>query len=442
MHTSSDYDLSAVKIGEHIKSGVFCLIRKDVAKTRKGDEYLNVELVNARRQRISGKVWQNKMEAWKNIELGNPVEIEGMIEDGYPSGQGLPPSLKIDEVKALPTPHPVQGVMNPIYDGDVDDLKKDFWGLVGRIQHPGIRRFVEVFFGEKGICFEDFSAAPAANQNHHAYLHGLLEHTVEVCWAAIDIAKLPRVKPYVNIDLVIAGSLIHDAGKVHEYVWKGCPIAWSPVAGLTNHIATGVQMTARVHGAHAEELAGLGFSDDHRIHLEHIILSHHGRKEWGALVVPKTPAAFVVHQADMTSAHIRQTLEVVKGSVPDQFGRINGGRTFVQGLVVDLPNFDGNFDGNIDGNARENQVLYGPAVAGILPGSIGCIEGRARIVANPMREVSEETSDMIIVRPHMVDEAANVEKGIYTGDLGQLLREAGNGRKKKAAARKAPVSQS
>jgi 3'-5' exoribonuclease len=174
---------------------------------------------------------------------------------------------------------------------------------------PEVRDFLmKVFSGEIGRAFRD---APAAVSNHHAYAHGLLEHTL----AVVDSAKAMAstycdVYPSLDVDVVIAGALLHDLGKIYSY-------SMSPVPEITlsgavlDHIALGY--------AAFERLAGeAGLSDELRLHIGHIILSHHGQKEFGSPVLPATLEALIVSAADELDFRLFCWKDAVKDLLPNQ----------------------------------------------------------------------------------------------------------------------------
>ncbi|MDR3354067.1 MAG: HD domain-containing protein [Synergistaceae bacterium] len=152
-----------------------------------------------------------------------------------------------------------------------------------------IRDFLRfVFSGDRARAF---SIAPAAVSNHHAYAHGLLEHTLTVTDSARGIAGIYRdVYPSIDIDIVTAGALLHDLGKIDSYSMS--PMPEITLAGaVLDHIAIGYSMFSVLAGE-------AGLPEGIRIHLGHIILSHHGQKEFGSPVLPSTPEALVVSMAD------------------------------------------------------------------------------------------------------------------------------------------------
>jgi 3'-5' exoribonuclease len=161
-------------------------------------------------------------------------------------------------------------------------------GFVAGIVHPELRAAVQAAFEEMGDLFR---SAPAAIQMHHAYRHGLLEHTVHMARAAR--ALLPLYAE-VDPDLAIAGILLHDAGKTIEY--EGSLATKRSRRGiLQGHVVLGYQLVRKaalkVH-LDAERLE----------RLEHIILSHQGELQWGAAVMAATPEAVFVSMIDNLDA--------------------------------------------------------------------------------------------------------------------------------------------
>lgn len=190
----------------------------------------------------------------------------------------------------------------------VQDLAKRFEALVASCR-PEIQGLLKsIFCGER---WKLFRFLPAAVSNHHVYAHGLLEHTVTVAEAARSIAASYRtVYPSIDIDLVVAGALLHDIGKVEAYVMAPAPEV--TIAGaVLDHIALGYAIYTR-----AAQDSGL--SDEVYIHLGHIMLSHHGQKEFGSPVLPATLEALIVSAADELDFRMACWKDSVKDLMGDQ----------------------------------------------------------------------------------------------------------------------------
>jgi 3'-5' exoribonuclease len=140
-----------------------------------------------------------------------------------------------------------------------------------------------------------FANAPAARMMHHAYIGGLLEHTLSMA----AIAKmLARHFPYVNKDLLLTGILLHDMGKVIEYNTEGT-FSFSDDGRLVGHITRAVIMIELA----AAEMAD--FPQEDLRQLVHLVASHHGTQEWGSPVVPKTLEAILLHQIDLLDSRVQ-----------------------------------------------------------------------------------------------------------------------------------------
>ena len=176
---------------------------------------------------------------------------------------------------------------SPVKAEILEDL---FRKLIAQISHKEIHDFVDAVFFKHGL-WEKFKSWPAAVTMHHAYTGGLLEHSVSVAIGAMDLARHYSVfKIPVNMNLVIAGALLHDIGKLESYSMSPAPQVTIPGVAI-EHITLGYGMFMRF--AEAENL-----SKDITAALGHIIASHHGRLEYGSPVLPATPEAFIVSAAD------------------------------------------------------------------------------------------------------------------------------------------------
>lgn len=169
-------------------------------------------------------------------------------------------------------------------------LESEFRALVDGCGGPA-GEFLRFVFRPDGDVWGRFRDYPAAVTHHHAYVHGLLEHTLGVARSARAIAASYSGTDYnPDIDIVTAGALLHDLGKVDTY--QLAPGPEMTLAGtVLDHIATGY---ARFCALAAE----FGLGEMEKTHIGHIMLSHHGQKEFGSPVLPATPEAMIVAAAD------------------------------------------------------------------------------------------------------------------------------------------------
>ena len=146
-----------------------------------------------------------------------------------------------------------------------------------------------------------FANAPAARAMHHAYIGGLLEHTLSMAAIAEQLAKH---YPYVNRDLLMTGVLLHDLGKVLEYTVDEA-FDFSEDGRLVGHIVRGIVMVEQAAAQSGD------FPQANLRHLIHLIGSHHGTQEWGSPVVPKTLEAVLLHQIDLLDSRVQGFLDYV-----------------------------------------------------------------------------------------------------------------------------------
>ena len=318
MSTSTNFaaDVSNPQLGQQIH-GPFVIRKIDEKEARNGKKYWNVELCNETGT-ITCRVWQEKFEMWEGVQPGSPVMITGRIENGFPEGTL---ELSVQRIQLLPAPHPVQQYLNPVYPGDMEALKAEFEKMRNAIEHPGYRLFFDRFF--ETVCpKERFFTCPAARTHHHAYIGGLLEHSLEVTKLWLAFAEHEAIRDLVSKDLGIVGSMIHDAGKIHEYVWEGVAIDLSPDSLLYGHITSGVLMIQKVMTKYREELRAAGFTEQDAKYLIHMVVSHHGKADWGSPTPPAMIESVLLHHADNMSAKVRGIANIVRSRQPDRYGKI------------------------------------------------------------------------------------------------------------------------
>ncbi len=175
-----------------------------------------------------------------------------------------------------------------------EKLYADFRELIGFCEEP-IAGFLKFVFDEKEGIWSDFKKLPAAYTIHHAYVAGLIEHTVSVAKTAYSMAQALENGTYrVNSSLVIAGALLHDLGKIKAYRYeekKGMVPVVTIEGSFIDHIPLGYTLF---------ESLSRDYNLDNKVRnaIAHIIVSHHGCKEYGSPALPATPEALVVSAAD------------------------------------------------------------------------------------------------------------------------------------------------
>ncbi|HVG44318.1 MAG TPA: HD domain-containing protein, partial [Longimicrobium sp.] len=178
--------------------------------------------------------------------------------------------------------------------------------LVESVGDPTLRLLLQRMTGRGTALGKRFRLHPAAKRNHHAYLGGLLEHSLSVALAADALcAHYRRQGARVDRDLLITGALLHDVGKVRELA-AARAIAYTDEGQLLGHILIGLQMVTR----EAEQIPG--FRADCLLHLQHLVASHQGRHEWASPKVPQTLEALILHYADDLDSKMNPAMALLR----------------------------------------------------------------------------------------------------------------------------------
>lgn len=176
---------------------------------------------------------------------------------------------------------------------------------------PALRKLVESLLNEH---HEALLTHPAARRNHHAYIGGLLEHTVSVTRTCVFLAEkyadyYPEMNPPLDKGLVIAGGILHDIGKLHEMEQRPEGTAHTAEGSLIGHILIGRDM---VRDAAVAMKVEPKLDADTLLRLEHVIIAHQGRPDWGSPKLPMTPEALLVHYADDLDAKYQMMVAILR----------------------------------------------------------------------------------------------------------------------------------
>jgi 3'-5' exoribonuclease len=178
---------------------------------------------------------------------------------------------------------------------DPEAMERELSEFVASVEDRPLAHLLALLLGPDSEIGQGFRLAPAATRHHHAYLRGLLEHTLAVAGLCDAIAG--RSEPPVDRDLLVAAALLHDIGKVGE-IGARAGFPYTEEGRLLGHILIGLRMV----GNAARAVPGLA-SDRLRL-LEHMIAAHQGRYEWQSPREPRTPEALILHYADDLDAKL------------------------------------------------------------------------------------------------------------------------------------------
>lgn len=284
MITTPQKNLNELKAGDDIFH--FLAVSKVEIKTAKTNKnYINLELRD-KSGLISAKLWDNFENLLADLKEGAVVRIKGVVEEYLNQFQ-----IKVDKIKLA---KPEDGVtiqdFLPRSLRNPEEMKKEFNNWAAGIKNNYLKQLINNIF-TPGI-FEKYSTAPAGKGWHHAYIHGLIEHTLEL----IKICDLMcTVHSEINRDLVITGAILHDFGKIYELTYDS-NFDYSDQGRLLGHIVIAASEVEK----QIDKIKN--FPVELKIQLLHLILSHQGKLEFASPIEPKTLEAIVLYHADELSA--------------------------------------------------------------------------------------------------------------------------------------------
>lgn len=279
--------IKEIRDGGNIE-GLFLV--KDVrrAETRTGSPYLMLNVMD-RTGEMAGRVW-NDADRWiTECRPGGVVLLKGRAQ----AYKGVL-QLKINTLKAADSSNLDMTDFVPTAPGDIKSMAAEVIKLAKTVKNPHLQQLLLLFFKDTGF-FENFKKAPAAKSMHHAYMGGLLEHTLAVTRLADKVSIL---YPEIDRSILITGSLLHDIGKIQEFGFDSFPFDYTVKGRLVGHLVIGVDMVQ-------EKIRELpDFPEELGVRLKHLILSHHGRHEFGSPTLPMMREAFILHFLDDLDAKI------------------------------------------------------------------------------------------------------------------------------------------
>ncbi len=279
MKTKAIY-LKDIKQGDKITS-TFLVAEKNMAFSIKGSPYLNVRLKDKTGE-LDGKVWDNAAALDQEFKKGDVIYIEGKAAHYRNLIQ-----ISITGIKKIAWEEVDPADFLPAVTADVNNMFSELLGFIEQVNDQHLKALLNAFFQAEETA-SLFRRAPAAKGFHHVYLGGLLEHTLSVV-RLLD--KVADHYPVLDKDMLIAGGILHDIGKIHEFSYNTI-IDYSDEGRLIGHIVMGVEMLDKKIDLIDD------FPAQKALELRHIILSHHGEFEFGSPKRPKTLEALVVHYID------------------------------------------------------------------------------------------------------------------------------------------------
>jgi 3'-5' exoribonuclease len=277
--------VTALRAGEEVDLVVACS-RKERLVARTGTPYLRLELRD-RTGAMPATVFRDADVVAGRFERGDLVRVRGRVERFRDELQ-----LEVGSIERAPDADPAAFL--PVAYRDLDELDGFLEHLAREVHDRELRTLLDDLLGD-GPLRAEWRRAPCTRAGHHAYLGGLLEHTVAVAQLALETCVL---HPRLDSDLLITAAIVHDLGKTREFTY-GADIGLSDEGRLVGHVALGIQLL---------EARAAGLSAARRLALTHCVLTHHGPeaapgRRFGL------PEAVALHRVNALDASVKQVLE-------------------------------------------------------------------------------------------------------------------------------------
>lgn len=291
--------------------GFYALKRCDL-KDSEGKVRLEIE-ISDRTGSLPGVIWEDPKPLRDLMPRGSVVKVKGRLGSYRDK-----PQVKIDKIRPAKTGEFDPESFLPVTECDVEALVQRVMELVESIQDPALQQLGHLIFGNPQFM-KEFRRSPGGSNWHHGCLGGLIEHSVSVA----EICEFIASRRYeLNRDLLVLAALMHDVGKIREFS-AATTIEYSDEGRLEGHVVMGERfvrnMTERVEN----------FPPRLRMMLSHLMLSHHGHRDFNSPVEPMIPEGFALYYADELDAKLDALKRIMRenaGSGKDwsDFNRILG----------------------------------------------------------------------------------------------------------------------
>ncbi|MHB1342291.1 MAG: 3'-5' exoribonuclease YhaM family protein [Coriobacteriia bacterium] len=261
----------------------FAIRSRELRSTRAGEAYLSLEFAD-RSGAVMGVMFRPSRLA-ESMPTGAVVNVRGTVT----SYRGV---RRVSVESMRPCDDYEATDLLPAGTRDTQETLAELRSLVRSVRDPFLARVLRAVFGDKDFLGR-FKVSPAARSMHHAYVGGLMEHTVSVARICRSLGPL---YPDLDDDLLVAGALLHDIGKVDELTFD-TSIDYTEEGRLVGHVVLGERRVRRaIESLTGEVPEGLA------ARLSHVLIAHHGELEWGAPKRPSTLEALVLHHVDNLDA--------------------------------------------------------------------------------------------------------------------------------------------
>lgn len=290
-------------------SGAFAIANAQLGRTKQDKPFLKC-LIGDKTGQLPARMWSIEPAHFKRLPTDGFVYIEA---ESQPYQGEL--QLIIQAIDPIEPQLSELAELIPCSARPPAEMFAELLGVLDTLQHPAARALAKAYVDDTHLM-EAFQRCPAAKSMHHAYLGGLLEHTLQLCKVASAVCPL---YPKINRDIVLLGLFLHDLGKTRELIYDRT-FGYTDRGELVGHIVEGAIM---LHDKAQQVMRtqGIRLPANLVLVLQHIILSHHDKAEFGAAKPPSTPEAIMVALLDNMDAKTTMSLAAAR---PDLAAASNG----------------------------------------------------------------------------------------------------------------------
>ncbi len=282
---------------------VFVITNKQLAATSSGKHYIKA-FCSDRTAQLNVRIWNATRDMFSAMPDGGFLRIRGRVENYQNNLQ-----LIVEQMWPAKEGTFDAADLMAHTERDIDQMCGRVFEICSSIQNRHLSALVQAYLDDEQLM-NNFCRAPAAMNFHHAFVGGLLEHTLNAMEVADAICKF---YPKLNRDLVVAGIFLHDLAKTWELSYENA-FSYTDGGQLVGHIVKGAIWVEK-KAQDAEKILGDPIPPALINVVQHIILSHHGEPEFGAARIPSTPEAIAVHVIENLDAKLMPALGMTRGEL-------------------------------------------------------------------------------------------------------------------------------
>jgi 3'-5' exoribonuclease len=276
------YIAEACRFENQVITSSFVVVSKQAKPKKSGELYLALVLAD-RTGHMEAKMWDNVADHINCFEQDDFIKVRGLINKFNGRFQ-----LTLHKVRCLQDAEIEFDDYLPRTTKDIDGLWRTLGEFVSSFRDPHLKALLQAFMADPQIEHA-YKTAPAAKSLHHAFIGGLLDHVVSL-FQLCDLASR-NYPEMIDRDLLLTGAFLHDIGKVHELTFARS-FTYTTRGQLLGHMIIELEMLQ-------QKLALLpGFPEEYKTLIEHLIISHHGKYEFGSPKMPMFPEALMLHYLD------------------------------------------------------------------------------------------------------------------------------------------------